>query len=394
MSDSATSNASGKASRHVVYIITSLAMGGAQQVLLQLLKGKPVGYQPLCVVTLRRAAGIEEKVRELGVPVLHLELNKPWLLPGKLFGLWRLLRRQPADVLFSLMPHANLFTAVLQKVFRWRGRLIWNLHNTPDAGLYPRRIHQLILWLSYYAAQTMPDKIVVVSERSQQRYLQLGYPADKLVLIHNGVEVSAHDHSAAQRFQATRQRIRDEFALAAEAVLIGSLTRYVPAKNIPLMLQAFRLLLDQYVAAPPLRLLLAGEGMMAGNAELQQLIRCYQLEDKVLLLGIRSDAGELIRALDIATLSSRSESLPLFMVESMAAGVLCVATDVGDMGVLLGGTGWLVPSERADLLAAAWGEVLQMAEGERLQRVQLARQRVLAEYSVEGMLEHYADVLY
>jgi glycosyltransferase involved in cell wall biosynthesis len=376
----------------IVYVITSLAMGGAQNVLLQLLAGRPADYEPLCVVTLRREQGVEEKVRAAGIKVLHLELNKPWRVPVNLLRMWRYLRNRPVKILFSIMPHANLLAALLQVCSGRRWRLIWNLHNTPDSGLYRRRDHRFIMWLSYRLAQSLPEKIIVVSERSRARYLALGYPADKLVLIQNGVAVD--EYSVAQQ-QAVSRQVRNALGLDHDAVLIGSLTRYVPAKNIPLLLEALQLLMvhSQSVSGRAVYLLLAGENMSADNTELQQLLTRYQLTQRVLLLGIRTDAADLIRALDIATLSSVSESLPLFMVEAMAAGVPCVATDVGDIATLFADTGQLVPPGQPQLLAEAWRAVLEMPEHARQENITRARQRISSDFSVRQMLVGYGEVL-
>ncbi|MEZ5534140.1 MAG: glycosyltransferase [Thiolinea sp.] len=386
MPDSAETAATG-----VVYVITSLAMGGAQNVLLQLLEGCPGGFEPLCVVTLRCEPGVEDKVKALGLAVFHLELNKPWLLPLKLWQLRHFLRGRQVGVLSSIMPHANLFAPLLQLVCGRRWPVVWNLHNTPDSGLYSRRDHRFIMWLSYWAAKLIPQKIIVVSERSRARYLELGYPQEKLVLIGNGVPVEVDDASHAA---AVRAQLRAGLGLESESILIGSLTRYVPAKNIPLLLEAFKLFSEQCAAVGhvPVYLLLAGENMAESNAELQQLVVWYQLEGSVLLLGIRDDAPRLIRALDIATLSSVSEALPLFMVEAMAAGVPCVATDVGDIARLFGDSGWLVESGQAGKLADAWHEVLSLPKGQKLENIRRARQRIVREYGVGQMLENYARV--
>jgi len=375
----------------VVYITTSLAMGGAQNILLQLLDGRPAEYKPLCVVSLRRVSGVEDRVRELSIEVLHLELNKPWRLPLNLFRLWRYLRLRPVSLLLSVMPHANLFGALLKLLSGGRWRLIWSLHNTPEVGLYSRWDHRFLLWLSGWAAQYFPEKIIVVSKRSRDRYIELGYPLEKLVLIQNGMPVDEVDQG---QQQVCRSKVCSALGLSDNAVLIGSLTRYVPEKNIPAMLEAFSLLLTQYKQqkTAPIYLLLAGENMDGNNTELQRLLIQYDLTDQVFLLGIRTDAPELIGALDIATLSSISEAFPLFMIEAMAAGIPCVATDVGDIAALFGGHGYLVEANRADLLAEAWRTVLELPDDERKQGVQLARQRIKDEFSVQQMLDRYGEV--
>lgn len=382
---------SSQVSGGIVYVITSLAMGGAQNVLLQLLAGCPADYRPLCVVSLRRVEGVEDKVEALGIKVLHLELNKPWRLPVNLFRLWRYLRTHSVSLLLSIMPHANLFGVLLRLLSGGRWRLIWSLHNTPQAGLYPRWDHRLLLGLSCRAAQYFPEKIIVVSQRSRDRYIELNYPEDKLALIPNGMPVGEYN---VEQQQVCSKRVRDVLGLPVNTALIGSLTRYVPEKNIPLMLEAFSLLLAQSPGdkAVPVHLLLAGENMDISNEALQALLIKFQLVRHVSLLGIRADAPELIRSLNIATLSSTSEALPLFMIEAMAAGIPCVATDVGDIAALFGDYGYLVKPNRPDLLAAAWRSVLDLSDEEVRHHTQSARQRVADEFGVQKMLDQYEAI--
>jgi glycosyltransferase involved in cell wall biosynthesis len=73
-----------------------------------------------------------------------------------------------------------------------------------------------------------------------------------------------------------------------------------------------------------------------------------------MLLGERSDTSELLASLDVATLASLGEALPNAMLEAMAAGVPCVAPDVGEIAELIGTTGVVVPAGDVDALAAGW----------------------------------------
>ena len=301
----------------IVYVITSLAMGGAQKVLLGLLANPQLKEPPPLVISLLKTEGVQAEFANLGVEVFYLELEKPKLLFKKLRELKCLIAKRPIKLIYSFLHHANLFAILLATICaKPRPAVIWGLHDTPLKGLYTRYQHRLLFWLSARLSK-LPKKIILVSERSRQRYIEVGYPADSMELIPNGVAVPALQ---AAQTNADRQAVRAELGLASEAILIGSLTRAVPEKDLPLMLAAFAHL----APTQDLHLVLVGEGVDSNNADLQAQISSLQLQNRVHCLGIRHDPQRLIRSFDIATLSSRSEAFPLFLVEAMALGIPCV----------------------------------------------------------------------
>ncbi|HPY41656.1 MAG TPA: glycosyltransferase, partial [Thiolinea sp.] len=171
--------------------------------------------------------------------------------------------------------------------------------------------------------------------------------------------------------------------------IIGSLTRSVPAKDLPMMLAAFA----QFTAVEGAHLVLAGEGVDQHNVGLQAQIVDLGLQHRVHTLGIRQDSQRLIRAFDFATLSSRSEALPLFLVEAMALGIPCVATRVGDIPAVVANYGVLVAAGASEDLAAAWTKVLSWTAAEKHSKVQAAWEHIQANFSLEKMqLQHLAVI--
>ena len=375
-----------QAATPTAYVITSLSMGGAQKVLLQLLNSDlSRHFSPVCVISLRRVSGLEEKFAQSNIPLLYLELEKPWRIPGCLMAIIRFLRKHNVRVLYSMMHHANLFAVLLKFFVGQRLNVVWGLHDTPLKGLYTRLDHRFLFWLTVKLSH-VPERIVLVSARSRQRYIECKYPLKKLCLIPNGVAIKPNNRS---QLAAVRRDVRTELRLPPNAILIGSLTRYVVEKDIPCMLQAFR---QFSVNESNAFLLLAGEGMTAENAELMELLLELGLGQQVLLLGVRTDASRLLNALDIATLSSRSEAMPLFIAEAMAAGVPCVASDVGDVAQLLGDTGFLVPSENPQALADGWQEAVALSGAERWDKVAAARERIRTMFGVERMVQRHREL--
>ncbi|MEZ5476106.1 MAG: glycosyltransferase [Thiolinea sp.] len=369
----------------IAYVITSLSMGGAQKVLLSLLDAAHQQTPPL-VISLLPVEGLEADFRARGAELFCLNLKRPWQLLPHLLRLRQRLQQRRVRLMYSMLHHANLVALLLRLLVYPHPDLLWGIHDTPEKGLYTRWSHRLVLWLTCRFA-SVPEGIVLVSGRSRERYRQLGYPVDRLHLIPNGVRIPPLDHK--QR-ELDSLAVRQELGIPADSLLLGSLTRAVPEKDLPGLLSAFATLQS---LQPQVHLLLAGEGVSTDNPELTALLHSLHLRGKVHLLGMRHDVPRLLHALDVATLPSRSEAFPLFIAEALAARIPCVATDVGDIVLLLGQDGRcgrLVAPGHPQQLVAAWHELLRMPAASRRQLGEQGCQRVWEHFSEHTMREQHA----
>ena len=105
--------------------------------------------------------------------------------------------------------------------------------------------------------------------------------------------------------------------------------------------------------------------------------------------GAENDVARLLAALDVSALSSRSEAFPNVVAESMACGVPCAVTDVGDAALIVGDTGRVVPSKDPKALAEACCELLEMPSDERDRLGASARKRIETEFSLQAVTERY-----
>lgn len=369
---------------NILYIITSLSVGGAQKALLNLAtSGFSDAYKPI-VVSLVEVDGIQQQFEQAGIPVHVLGLNRLMKLPLLPFRLFALVRRIRPRVIHGWMHHGNLFATLGWLFAGCRPVLLWGMHHTPEKATLERPQHALVLKLGRWLSR-FPRRIVYVSRRSMQRHTELGYEPRNARVIANGIPLSRSGQA-----DESRNAVRKELGIPDNALLVGSLTRYVPEKDIPNMLAAIGLLQQQM---PNVHFLLAGEGMEDSNPALRALLAALPDRENVHLLGVRTDASHLTAALDVATLSSRREAFPLFLAEAMAAGVPCVATDVGDIAEFVADTGLIVPAGKADALAQAWVAILQKSAQQRQQLGKRASNRVAERYSLDTVLEAYSDLL-
>jgi len=233
--------------------------------------------------------------------------------------------------------------------------------------------------LSYVAA----DRIISLYEDARQIQIKLGAPPEKTEVIPNGIKVE-------QYIEARKRNVKAPPIIA----LIG---RVVPIKDIKTFIKAMRI-----VAAK----LPEVEGWIVGPTdedpeyyeECKKLVNVLRLEKNVKFLGFRN-VKEILASVRLTTLTSISEGMPLVVLESFAAGVPCVATDVGACRQLIyGGV-----SEEDKKLGKA-GEVVSVAspgetaenyikfltnreEWERARKA--AVERVEKFYSYQQFLESY-----
>ncbi len=198
----------------------------------------------------------------------------------------------------------------------------------------------------------------------------------------NGIETGAfHPPSPAER-RAARAALR----IPEGTVACGFVGGLRPIKDLPAMLEAFATLPKDAEAL----LLLAGEGS-EGEA-LRARAGELGIADRVRLLGEIPDPLPLLHALDLFVLSSRSEQMPLSVLEAMACGIPVAATAVGDLPEMLREQGLVLP-RAGDVagLGKLWTELLE-DEARRRAAGEANRRKVEKAYDFARMAASYRDL--
>jgi len=136
---------------------------------------------------------------------------------------------------------------------------------------------------------------------------------------------------------------------------------------------------------------LVGDGPL--RPELEALVEQLGLRDRVTFLGDRRDIPAVLASLDISVSASSSESLSNVIMESMAAGIPVVASNVGGNPELVaqGKTGLLFPPGVEEEFAVAL-ETLVLQPELRKQFAASARERAQAEYAIPRVRDRYQDL--
>ena len=244
------------------------------------------------------------------------------------------------------------------------------------------------VWLRRAAAACV-DAYVAVSDATAEVAREDHEASEsKLLVILNGIDTSNFC-----AIPSARAAIRQALRLPLNARVIGSVGRLSRPKSHDVLLRA---------AAPMLAgpdgayLLFVGDGPERCN--LERLAVRLGVDDHVVFTGNRDDVARILNALDVFVLSSRSEGLPLVVIEAMATQLPVIASAVGGLPSVIEHerTGLLVSSSDDLALRVAIGQVLVDEDGARALG-RRARAAVLERFSLQQMcrahLSLYARVL-
>lgn len=239
-------------------------------------------------------------------------------------------------------------------------------------------LHETLL---HRAAAAIADRIVAVSEPVREHHIAQGMAASKIDVVINGIDTMAFVP------KPPTGELRSRLRLGAQTTLIGCVARFEPIKNHALLLDALALARS---GGADCTLVLFGDGSL--RAALQAQATALGLGASVRFWGFEPDMQRYYTELDLFTLTSTAEGTSISILEAMASGVCCLATAVGgNVGLLEGGAGLLVPSEDRQTLAAALA-ALSADPARRAELARVARDRVVAHYSEDAMIDEYEAI--
>lgn len=364
----------------IVHIITGLTTGGAERALYNLLQGGLTSRFDNHVVSLSHEGTVGPQIRALGVPVTTLDMRAGRPTLSGLIKLCRVVREIQCEVIQGWMYHGNLAATLARKSVPGRPVLAWNIrHSLYDLSSEKPMTRQVIRANRFLSAA--PDALLYNSRLSRKQHEAFGFVSRKAQVIPNGIDVQKFFFSC-----ASRQRVRSQLGIPADAPVVGHVARLHPMKDHPVFLLAAADLAHRYQET---HFLLCGREVSLENKTLERLIPA-RFRHRFHLLGERSDVSELLSAMDIFCLSSWSEAFPNVIGEAMATGLPCVSTDVGDSAIVIGDTGVVVPPHDEDQLATGIEALLTMPLKERRMLGASARARIEADYDLEAIVERYA----
>lgn len=347
---------------NVAHVVGSLTYGGAENQVIKLLNGlDPVRFEKHLITF---SSGRSELRSLLSPSVKTHNLNLSGL--KSLLGIVTmsvLLKRERIHIVQSHMYHVNLYSVLAARlagvpvvVTTEHGKNSWKRN-------HHRVIERRVI------SPLASIRIAVSNDILETRVQMDRIPAGKMIVVPNCVDIPP---AVARRADAG-------------AVVLGTVGRFVPAKDYATLLRAAKPVLESNNAA---ELWLVGDG--PEKEDLERLTEDLGIRDRVLFTGWQPDVSKYLSRMTVFVLSSITEGIPVAMLEAMVAGIPVVATRVGGIPEVIehGKNGLLVDPRRPEELAQAVMQLLR-DEGLRTRLGDQGRQHIVDNYSTGTICDEY-----
>jgi glycosyltransferase involved in cell wall biosynthesis len=355
----------------VMQLVLSLSPGGTERLVIEIVRALR-DRMDFVVCCLDEPGGWAAELAAIDVPVIALS-RTPGFQPALALRLSRIMKEHAIDVVHC-HHYSPYVYGLLASITRPGVQLLFTEHGKlSDAG--PSRKRQLINPL----LSRLPGRIYAVSADLKQHLVHEGFPARCIDVIYNGIDPS--ERTTAQH----RRDARAALGIPDDAMVIGTVGRLDPVKNLSLLLQAQAMLA---IRLPEVRTVIVGDGPERA-ALAAKTIECG-VKHLVTFAGYRSDVRALMPAFDIYVNCSTYEGVSLTILEAMATGLPVVATPVGGNPevVIDQETGLLVSARARSIAEAVAG--LARDSRRRQQMGDAGRWRVIRHFSIARMVDDYS----
>ena len=364
----------------IAHIVFRLDYGGLENGVVNIVNGLPENLFRHTIIALTEASDFRRRIGRPDVTV-HTLNKPPGNHPATFLRLYRLLRELRPTVVHT-RNLATIESAVVARLagvpFRIHGEHGWDVYDPEGKSRKYRALRRLV-------SPTVNRFVTVSAELEQWLTRTVGVPASKVKRICNGVDTERFKPATGPA-AALPPRAR----FPADAVIVGSVTRFSPIKDPLNLVRAF-IEARKDPAASLLRLVMVGDGPLKAEADAR--LRAAGLEADAWLPGSRDDVPQWLQGFDVFALGSAREGISNTVLESMACGLPVIASATGGNLELIddGVSGRLIPPQNSAALAGAllgYARDASMRRGHGRAARELAEQR----YSLERMIAEYGEL--
>lgn len=357
----------------VLYVITGLGMGGAENQVSNLidkmiLLGHEITLISLTGPTIVKPSSEQVKLYELNMSKSPLSILKTLLMIKKI-----ILSFKP-DAVHTHMVHANILVRLVRLLTPIK-KLICTAHSTLEGGW--------LLCLIYRFTNFLGDVFTNVSQNAVEAFeAQKIIKPGGMMCVHNGIDIDQYIFSLFKR-----KEYRALLNISTDCPLLVSVGSFNKAKDYPNLLHALKIIADK---GTPFHLAIIGDGPL--RLEITNLIAKLDLESYVSLLGVRHDVPHFMSAADYFILPSAWEGFGLVAAEAMACNCPVIATDCGGLKEVLGGHGELVPPSDSIALANGISNLMNMQKESLDLLTENARKHIVNSYSLDAVVKKWLSL--
>lgn len=356
----------------IIYIISGLELGGAEKQVSDMCDQLMEMGHEIQIISMMGRVDLLPNNSEVIVHALNMKKNPVSLLHSLFTSISIMLKFSP-DIIHGHLFHGNIFSRVLKLFFPFTP-----LINTEHSKHIGSNLRHIAYRFTNFTVGTFTN----VSKEALDNFTDhKTFPSSRSICIYNGIKTNRYVFSNANRLS-----VRSELGLEDGDHLFLSVGRLAKAKDYLNLLESFKLISED--ASCKLAIIGDGEERLFIETKVQQL----KIEDKVFLLGSKTDIERYLSSADTFVLSSAWEGFGLVVAEAMCCKRFIVATDAGGVSEVMGNNEFIVPIKNSRKLAEKMRESIFIDSIKKEQITDAGYNRVISTFDIKKVCQDWESL--
>ncbi len=298
--------------KRVLCIVGSMDAGGAETFLMKIYRklDKAKYQMDFCVTKL---GFYDEEIKELGGNI-YFTVPKTKNPIASFISIRKIVSENNYKYVMRVSQNSLSSVELLAAKLGGAERTVYRSSNSQVCGgALERLIHRLFIPFSKHFSDL---KIAPSTESAEFMFGKGCINEGRALILHNAIDLDVYKYD-----EKKRAEIRKQFGIT-EKYVIGTIGRFNKQKNHSFLLNVFKYI---YCDNPNAVLVLVGSGEL--EYSIKEKCKMLNIENNVIMTGIRKDIPALLSAMDIFVLPSLFEGLPNTVIEAQAIGLPCILSD-------------------------------------------------------------------
>lgn len=306
--------------RKIIHVIGGGELGGAEYHILDLSQLMDKSQFEVTVICFYNSAFAKE-LRDRDIRVMVIDQYHRFD-PRLVHSLRKTFQEEKPDIIHSHGVKANFACRLAARAFP-HIPLVTTVHSNLRFD-YPNPLSYFFASRLEFWTRKFNHHFIVVTDALKSILVNEGVAPERVTRVYNGISIEK------LQVNETMEEVRKDLGLPLDVFLVGNVSRFVPVKGLPDLIEALGLLSASY---PQVHWLAVGDG--PERETLQRLVEEKNLTHRVHFLGYRRDVARCLTAMNAYISASYSEGLPLSVLEAMALRKPVISTLVGGLAEFL-----------------------------------------------------------